>query len=336
MSRVTQMPMRRLGSTGVPVSEVGLGTWQLGGKDWGAVSDADALAILHRAAELGVNFFDTADVYGAGRSEQLIGRFLREFSAPVWVATKLGRRHDGENGWPGNFTRAAVRRHTQESLARLGVERLFLTQWHCIPTDVMRDGEVFEHLRALQREGLIEHWGVSVESVEEGLLCLEQPGCASLQVIFNIFRQKVARALLPVAAAKGVGIIARVPLASGLLAGKFTAAHRFDERDHRHYNADGQAFNVGETFAGLPFAAGVQCAQQVRALLPADQPMAIQALRWILDHPAVSTVIPGATRLAQVDANCAAAGLSPLSDAVHQQLAQLYDQQIAPLIRGAY
>jgi len=327
---------RPLGRTGAHVSAIGLGTWQLGGADWGDVSDDDALAMLHRAVELGVNFFDTADVYGAGRSEQLIARFLKETREPVHVATKLGRRGDGENGFPQNFTLKAVREHTQESIARLGVERLFLTQWHCIPTEVMKDGEVFEHLRTIRKEGLIEHWGVSVESVGEGLLCMEHDDCASLQVIFNIFRQKVATELLPVAKQKKVGIIARVPLASGLLSGKFTADHQFGESDHRNYNADGQKFNVGETFAGLPFKTGVQMANEIAQVVGDEAPLAQTSLRWILDHEAVSTIIPGATKLSQVESNCSAAGLSPLSSDVHHQLSSLYESSIAGNIRGKY
>lgn len=330
------IPRRPLGPTGVAVSEVGLGTWQLGGADWGDVDEAAALGMLRRAVELGVNFIDTADVYGDGRSERLIGRFLRACPEPVHVATKLGRRGDGTNGWPQNFTLQAVREHTQQSLRRLGVEQLFLTQWHCIPTEVMRNGEVFEHLRTIQREGLIAHWGVSVESIEEGLLCLEQDGCATLQVIFNLFRQKVARELLPAAQRRSVGVIARVPLASGLLAGKFAAGHRFAEHDHRHYNADGQAFNVGETFAGLPFERGVELAGRVRGVLGEAAPMAQQAIRWVLDHEAVSTVIPGATRLEQVASNAAAAALAPLGPATHAQLRELYQDQIEHAIRGKY
>jgi len=330
------MPRRPLGRTGRTVSEVSLGTWQLGGSDWGDVSDEAAIGILRRAVELGVNLLDTADVYGAGRSEALIGRFLRECPDEVLVATKLGRRHDGGNGWPQNFTLAAVREHTKQSLARLGVERVFLTQWHCIPTEVMRDGEVFEHLRAIQKEGLIEHWGVSVESVEEGLLCMEHDDCASLQVIFNVFRQKIAEELLSVAAKKKVGIIARVPLASGLLAGRFKADHQFNEGDHRHYNADGQAFNVGETFAGLPFKEGVRLAASIGSIFGDGAPMAQHSIRWILDHAAVSTVIPGASKISQVESNVAASSLPRFPTRTHGSLRDFYKTEIEMHIRGKY
>ncbi len=330
------MPTRRLGATGATVGVVGLGTWQLGGSEWGDVDENDAMAMMRRAVELGVNLFDTADVYGAGRSERLIGRFLKENQASVHVATKLGRRQDGVRGWPGNFTLDAVRRQTQDSLQRLGSDRLFLTQWHCIPTKVMRDGEVFEHLEAIKREGLIANWGVSVESVEEGLICLEHPGCSTLQVIFNIFRQKVAFELLPVAAKKGVGILARVPLASGLLTGKFTKGHRFDPKDHRAFNADGQYFNVGETFAGLPFEKGVELAAGIASILGSQHPLVQLALRWILDHDAVSAVIPGATKITQVESNCQAAGLAPLPETVKDQLRAFYENEVAEHIRGVY
>lgn len=332
------MKTRTLGRTGATVSDVGLGTWQLGGADWGNVSDDDALRILHRSADLGVTLFDTADVYGMGRSESLLGRFLKERPNRVFVATKLGRRHDAPNGWPQNFTLQAARQHTQDSLRRLGVDSIFLQQWHCVPTDQLRRGEVFDHMRTLQREGLIRHWGVSVESVEEGLLCIQQPDCATLQVIYNIFRQKLSTDLLPQARAKGVGILARVPLASGLLAGAFKPGHRFDPKDHRYYNADGQAFNVGETFAGLPFERGVEMAQKIAALLkPTDQAsFAQKSLRWVLDDPAVSCVIPGASKLSQAESNVKASDLPPLGDDLHRALRDLYAAQIRPLIRGPY
>lgn len=332
------MQHRPLGTTGMQVSEVGLGAWQLGGADWGDVPEGDALAILHRAADLGVNFIDTADVYGMGRSERLIGRFLGERRERLYVATKLGRRHAVEHGWPARFTLEHVRTATERSLRHLGVECIDLQQWHCVPTEMMRDGEIFEHLQTLQRLGLIRHWGCSVESVEEALLCLQHPGCASLQVIFNLFRQKVSRELLPICQEKGVGVLARVPLASGLLSGRFQSGHHFDPKDHRHYNADGQMFNVGETFAGLPYETGARLAARVGAVLPtsADVPMAALALRWVLDHPAVSTVIPGATKVSQVESNVRASALPALGREVHAQLAALYDREIAAAIRGPY
>ena len=330
------MHTRTLGNTDTAISEVGLGTWQLGSADWGEVNPADTQAILKRSIEQGVNFIDTADVYGMGHSERAIGEFLKGTSAELHIATKLGRRHDEPNGWPQNFTLETMRAHTEDSLRHLGVESLFLTQLHCIPTDELRRGEVFEHLRTLQDEGLIRHWGVSVETVEESLLCLEQPGLTSLQIIFNIFRQKLVDELLPAAQAKGVGLIARVPLASGLLAGKFSAETTFAETDHRHYNANGECFNVGETFAGLKFAQGVELAEKVRGVLPGEAKMAREALRWVLDHEAVTTVIPGATKLAQAEGNAAASELPALGEKVHAALRELYKTEIGEAIRGPY
>tara|TARA_Y100000588_G_scaffold320056_1_gene350428 strand:+ start:1271 stop:2269 length:999 start_codon:yes stop_codon:yes gene_type:complete len=332
------MHTRTLGNTGAAISEVGLGTWQLGSADWGEVNPADTQAILARSVECGVNFIDTADVYGMGHSERAIGEFLKTTSVELHVATKLGRRHDEPHGWPQNFSLETMRAHTEDSLRHLGVDSLFLTQLHCIPTEELRRGEVFDHLRTLQSEGLIQHWGVSVETVEEGLLCLEQPGLASLQIIFNIFRQKLVDELLPAAQAKGVGLIARVPLASGLLAGKFTADTTFAETDHRHYNAEGQCFNIGETFAGVGLAHGAALAEAVRDTLPnpGNHTMAQQALRWVLDHEAITTVIPGASRLSQAASNTAVSGMDRLPEATHTQLRELYDAQIADKIQGVY
>ena len=332
------MHTRTLGNTGAAISEVGLGTWQLGSADWGEVNLADTQAILARSVECGVNFLDTADVYGMGHSERAIGDFLKTTSAELHVATKLGRRHDEPHGWPQNFTLETMRAHTEDSLRHLGIDSLFLTQLHCIPTDELRRGEVFDHLRTLQGEGLIRHWGVSVETVEEGLLCLEQPDLASLQIIFNIFRQKLVDELLPAAQAKGVGLIARVPLASGLLAGKFTADTTFAETDHRHYNAEGQCFNIGETFAGVGLARGAALAEAVRGTLPdpGSHTMAQQALRWVLDHEAITTVIPGASRLSQAESNAAVSEMPELSVDTHTQLRALYDDRIQEKIVGAY
>ena len=332
------MHTRTLGNTDTAISEVGLGTWQLGSADWGEINPADTQAILKRSIEQGVNFIDTADVYGMGHSERAIGEFLKGTFTELHIATKLGRRHDEPNGWPQNFTLETMRAHTEDSLRHLGVESLFLTQLHCIPTDELRRGEVFDHLRTLQSEGLIQHWGVSVETVEESLLCLEQPGLTSLQIIFNIFRQKLVDELLPAAQAKGVGLIARVPLASGLLAGKFSADTTFAETDHRHYNAEGQCFNIGETFAGVGLAHGTALAEAVRDTLPdpAEHTMAQQALRWVLDHDAITTVIPGATRLAQAESNAAVSEMESLPEEIHTQLRELYDAQIADKIQGVY
>jgi aryl-alcohol dehydrogenase-like predicted oxidoreductase len=324
---------RKFGHDGVLVSEVGLGTWQIGGS-WGQVSEEDALSILHAALENGVTFFDTADVYGNGRSETLIGRFLKQTGAEVFVATKLGR--NSKPGWPDNFTLDAMRAHTEASLRRLGHEALDLTQLHCVPTEVLRQGEVFDSLRLLQQEGKILRFGASVESMEEALLCLQQEGLASLQIIFNIFRQKPIDALFEAAQEKGVALIVRLPLASGLLSGKFTQSTQFDESDHRNFNRDGDAFNVGETFAGLPFEKGVALTDDLKAMLPEGMTMAQMALRWILDFEAVTTIIPGASKLSQVASNVSASTLPPLGHEFHAKLRQWYQAQVEEHIRGPY
>jgi aryl-alcohol dehydrogenase-like predicted oxidoreductase len=327
------MNYRRFDHTGGEVSEIGLGTWQLGGVDWGDVDENVALETLGAAADRGVNFFDTADVYGLGRSEQLIGKFINQREQQFFVATKLGRFP--EPGWPGNFTLDSLRAHTEASLRRLGVEAIDLTQLHCIPTEVLREGTVFESLRELRREGKIKNFGVSVETDEEAFICLEQSELASLQIIFNIFRQKPIE-IFNAARAKGVALIVRLPLASGLLSGKFTRDTKFADTDHRTYNRDGQSFNVGETFAGLPFEKGVELAQSLHAMVPQGMTMALMALRWILDFNAVTVIIPGASSPQQARENVAASDFPPLSEDLHAQLTEFYEAQVAAHIRGKY
>lgn len=317
------------------VSEIGLGTWQLGSADWGVVSDEDAFAILQAFAEAGGNFIDTADVYGMGISEKVIGRFLKTVNKEFYVATKLGRRQDGSCGWPQNFTYDVMRSHVESSLTNLGLSKLFLEQLHCIPTDELRKGTVFQHLRKFQQEGLIQHWGVSVETSEEALLCLDQEGLSSLQIIFNLFRQHVADEVFAKAKEKGVAIIVRVPLASGLLTGKFSKETQFASNDHRNFNRNGEAFNAGETFSGIEFTEGIKFTKEIREILP-DGSMAQWALRWILDHPEVTTVIPGASSIAQVNSNVAASDLPPLTVEVHNGLRRLYEEKIKQKIRGHY
>jgi aryl-alcohol dehydrogenase-like predicted oxidoreductase len=328
------MNRRPFGGSGVEVSEVGLGCWQIGGSDWGAVSDEEAFATLRAAVDSGVDVFDTADVYGLGRSEELIGRFLKSSGAKVFVATKLGRFP--EPGWPENFTRGVVRAHTEASLRRLGVERLDLTQLHCIPTDVLKRGEVFGWLRELKQEGKIARFGVSVETMDEAVFCAQQEGVASLQIIFNIFRQKPIDTLFDLAKRNGVAIIVRLPVASGLLAGKYTSETKFAPSDHRSYNRDGDAFNVGETFAGLPFEKGVELADAIKSWVPEGMTMAQMALRWCLDFDAVSVVIPGAKNPAQAEANAAVSILPPLSPDLHARLSYFYNREVAAYIRGPY
>jgi len=330
------MRTRLFGRTGRHVSEVGLGTWQLGGTEWGSVSDEQALDTLRAAAEAGMTFLDTADIYGLGRSETLIGRFLRERSDRhrFFIATKLGRSPDP--GWPENFSRKAIFEHTENSLRRLGVDALDLTQTHCVPTEHLERGEVFEHLRELHRQGKIKAFGASVESMDEAVWCLRQEGLASLQIIFNVFRQKPIDAIFPEAKECGVAIIARLPLASGLLSGKLTADTTFAATDHRAFNRDGQQFNVGETFAGLPYPRGVELADMLKPLVPGRATMAQFALRWCLDFDAVTTVIPGSNRPEQARMNAEASGLPCLSRELHRQLRQFYDEEVAPCIRGKY
>jgi aryl-alcohol dehydrogenase-like predicted oxidoreductase len=327
------MNVRPFNKSGKMVSEVGLGTWQIGGA-WGDVEDSTAMAILHTAAERGITFFDTADIYGDGRSEKFIGRFLREHSGEIFVATKLGRSSDP--GWPDNFTPKAIMRHTEGSLKRLGVERLNLTQLHCIPKEVLADGAVFDTLRDLQKEGKIEHFGASVETVEEALICLEEEGIASLQVIFNLFRQKPITELFDKAREKQVSIIARVPLASGLLSGKMNRNTTFPETDHRNFNRNGEQFNVGETFAGLPFEKGLDLVEELSTMVPEGMTMAQTALRWILDFDAVTTVIPGASRPEQVVQNSIISELPPLSEELHRKIADFYRSSVHASIRGPY
>ena len=327
------MQSRQFGKDGLSVPEIGLGCWQLGGgwrDDW---NDEIAQQTLETAFAAGVRFIDTADVYGDGASERSIGRFLgKRRGDGLVVATKLGRA----GIYPDGYTRESLRDATLRSLERLGVERLDLTQLHCVPTEVLRQGHVFDWLRELQQEGLIRRWGASVESVEEGLICLAQNGLASLQVIFNIFRQKPAEELLPRAASRGVGIIVRLPLASGLLSGKITRTTSFRQDDHRHFNQDGAAFNVGETFAGLGQDRGVEASERVAALVPPGMNMAQMALRWILDHPEVTVVIPGASSPQQVQANVGAAALPPLGPDLHAALASVYRESVRAHIRGPY
>jgi aryl-alcohol dehydrogenase-like predicted oxidoreductase len=320
---------------GEQISEVGLGTWQLGSADWGAVNDDEAFAILQSFIDAGGNFIDTADVYGMGISEKVIGRFLKTIDKKVFVASKLGRRNDGGCGWPQNFTYDGMRRQVESSLRNINVDELFLGQLHCIPTDELRTGKVFNNLRKLQDEQLIRHWGVSVETSEEALICLEHDDIASLQIIFNLFTQHVADEVFARAKEKGVAIIVRVPLASGLLTGKFNEQTSFSSSDHRNFNANGESFNAGETFAGIEFSEGVKLARDIAYLLP-DERMAQWAIRWILDHPEVTTVIPGASKVSQVQNNVAASDLPPLLQETHKQLRALYDKSIKQIIRGQY
>ena len=327
------MNTRTFGQTSRLVSEVGLGCWQLGSDCWGDLSESAAEDILRAAVDQGITFIDTADVYGAGRSEELIGRFIRDCPEELFVATKLGR---GPGTWPDGYTRKSLTAATEASLKRLGVDCLDLTQLHCIPLEELHKGEVFAHMNALQAEGKIRNWGASVEDIDQARACLDAEGLSSFQVIFNIFRQKPARELFDEAKARNIAIIVRLPMASGVLTGKFTGTESFAENDHRNFNADGQLFNVGETFAGIPFPKAVELAQGLEAFLPEGLTMPQFALRWILDHDAITTVIPGATRVAQVESNARANAVSALSAELHVQLAAFYREYVHSHIRGVY
>jgi aryl-alcohol dehydrogenase-like predicted oxidoreductase len=328
------MHLRTFAGGPARVSEVGLGTWQFGGTEWGNLDEGDALGTLKAAADAGITFLDTADIYGLGRSERLIGRFMRETPGySPFVATKLGKNPDP--GGAANFTLASFRKHTEASLKRLGVEALDLQQMHCVPLDQLERGEVFEFLRTLQCEGKIKRWGASVESDEEAKVCLAQDGLASLQIIFNIYRQKPIADLFDEAKRKGVAIIVRLPLASGLLSGRYKKTTTFAPTDHRTFNRNGEKFNVGETFAGLPFERGVELTEEMRAILPPGD-MAQWALRWCLDFDAVTVVIPGARNAEQARSNAAASDLPPLSPETHRKLREFYERNVAELIRGPY
>ena len=317
-----------LGKTQRTVSGVGLGTWQLGA-DWGDVSEADALAVLAASAEAGVTFFDTADVYGDGRSEQVIGKFLREQGPEtgITVATKMGRRM---NQIPENYVLENFRIWTDRSRKNLGVDTLDLVQLHCPPTAVVTSDEVYDALDTLVLEGAIANYGLSVETCEQALAAIARPHVASIQIILNAFRLKPLDAVLPAALRAGVGIIARVPLASGLLAGKYTSNTTFAATDHRNYNRDGSHFDVGETFSGVNFAVGLEAADRFAALVTdlADSgsiTTAQAALAWVSQLDGVSTVIPGARSSAQARANAAAGALPNLGSDFSAGISRIYD-----------
>ncbi len=323
------MKTRTLGKTGFEVSEVSFGAWAIGA-DWGEVSEADALRTLHRAVDKGVTFFDTADVYGDGRSERLLARLRRERSDPFIVATKAGRRLNPHTA--AGYTAQNLRAFVERSLTNLEAEALELLQLHCPPTDVYYRPEVFGALEDLKREGLIQHYGVSVERVEEALKALEYPGVATVQIVFNLFRQRPAEKFFREAEAKNVGILARVPLASGLLTGKLTHESHFAPDDHRHYNRHGEAFDRGETFSGVDFETGLGAVDKLRALVPEGMSLSQFALRWILMFGAVSCAIPGGKTPQQVADNTAAADFPDLSEATMRAVNDVYDSDIAPLV----
>lgn len=330
------MEERVLGRTERPVSVIGLGTWQLGA-DWGEVTEAAALEVLGAAVESGVTFFDTADVYGDGRSERLIGRFRAENpDVPIVVATKMGRRVDQV---PENYTLQNFRTWTDRSRRNLGMDQLDLVQLHCPPTAVYSSDQIYDALDTLVTEGAIANYGVSVETCDEALTAMSRRGTATVQIILNAFRLKPLEAVLPSAMQNGVGIIARVPLASGLLSGAYTTSTTFAENDHRTYNRTGQSFNVGETFSGVNYETGVRLAQEFADLvaqLPFKATPAQVALAWVAQQPGVTTVIPGARTVAQARANAAAADLPPLGDDFMIEIRELYDRELRTQIHDRW
>jgi aryl-alcohol dehydrogenase-like predicted oxidoreductase len=322
------MNSRRLGKTGHRVSEIGFGAWGIGA-DWGAVDDRESLAAMHAAVDAGVTFFDTADVYGDGRSERLVGQLLRERPERLVVATKFGRRASLDLA---NYTLESFRGWIERSRENLGVDSVDLVQLHSLPWETYYTPSVFAACDELVEEGLVRAYGVSVEKVEEALKAIEYPGVATVQIIFNAFRQRPAELFFGEAAGRDVGVIARVPLASGLLTGKFDRDTRFATDDHRAYNRHGEAFDVGETFSGVDFEAGLEAVAELRPLVPEGTTLAQLALRWILDFDAVSTVIPGAKTPEQAAANAAASDLPPLSAETHAAIEDVYRRRIAPRV----
>lgn len=323
------MERRILGKTGYEVGEIGLGCWQLG-ESFGPVDEDTSRSILKTARSLEVNFWDTADVYGSGQSEERIGGFKDKKG--VLVATKVGRGPQFEG--MTRYDKRRVKESLAGSIKRLGVETLDLAQLHCVPIDVLRDGEIFAFMDDMQSDGLVRYWGASVQTVEEGMLAIRSPSCTTLQTIFNLFRQDAVDTLLPATRKNNVGIIARLPLASGLLSGKMSQTTTFTAQDHRSFNRDGAAFYVGETFSGLPFETGVGFADELKHWLPAGMTLPQLALRWILDQPAVSTIIAGVTRAEQLKGNVESARLDPLEPALVAKLKDFYLEKVRPAVRG--
>jgi aryl-alcohol dehydrogenase-like predicted oxidoreductase len=323
------MKYRRLGKTNFEVSEVSLGTWQLG-EGWGSVSDEDAVRVLQTALDHGINFFDTADVYGDGRSERFIAQVLAKHTEKVYVATKAGRRLQPHN--PDGYNRKNLTAFVERSLANLKRDSLDLLQLHCPPTEVYYRPEVFDALEELKQAGKILHYGVSVEKVEEALKASEYPGIATVQIIFNVFRQRPKELFFPLAQKRDIGILVRLPLASGLLGGKITRETQFAPDDHRRYNRYGERFDRGETFSGVDLDVALDAVDQIRRLVPANVTMADFAMRWILQHEEVSCVIPGARNTDQVIENAQASGLPPLSPEQMQTLSKIYQENIRALV----
>jgi aryl-alcohol dehydrogenase-like predicted oxidoreductase len=326
---LARMDYRPLGKTGWNVSSISFGAWAIGGT-WGPVEDSDSQKALHRAVDLGVNFFDTADVYGDGHSERLLAQLRRERSEAIVIATKVGRRLDPHHA--DGYNRKNLTAFVERSLKNLGVEALDLVQLHCPPVDVYYRPEVFGVMDDLVAAGKIRFYGVSVERVEEALKAIEYPNVQSVQIIYNMFRQRPAELFFKEAKRRQVGILARLPLSSGLLAGKMSAASTFAQDDHRNFNRHGEAFDKGETFSGIDFETGLAVVEELRLLVPAGVSMASFALRWILMADAVTCAIPGAKRPGQVEENVGAADLPALSPAIMTAVEQIYERRLRTLV----
>lgn len=323
------MNYRELGRTGFKVSEISFGAWAIG-NDWGTVDDKESIAALHRAVDLGVNFFDTADVYGDGRSEKLLAQLKRDRKEEIIIATKAGRRLNPHvaSGYTGENISGFIER----SLQNLETDTLDLVQLHCPPTEIYYFPELFGALNELVQQGKIKNYGVSVEKVEEAIKAIEFENVKTVQIIFNIFRQRPADLFFDLAKSKKVGILARVPLSSGMLTGKMKPDTRFEAQDHRNYNRHGKAFDIGETFSGVDYETGLQAVEELRQLVPSEMTMAQFALRWILMFEAISCAIPGAKRPSQAEDNIAAADIPALSDETMQAVRKIYEARVRPLV----
>jgi len=319
------MKYRELGRTGWKVSEISFGAWAIGSM-WGSVDEKESMAALHKALDLGINFFDTADVYGDGHSERLLGRLRKERKGPFYIATKAGLRLPAQT--PEAYNQENLARSVEDSLRNLQMDCLDIVQLHCPPNQVYYNPETFEALDRLVEAGKIRHYGVSVRTVEEGLKALEYPGIQSVQMIFNMFRRRPAELFFPEAQRRRVGILARVPLASGMLTGRMTRETAFSKDDHRSFNRQGARFDKGETFSGVDYDLGLEIVDQLRGLVPQGATLAGFALRWILMFDAVTCAIPGGKRPSQVEDNARASDLPPLSDAVMEKVRQLYDSRL--------
>jgi len=327
------MNYRQLGNTDFKVSELSFGTWAIGGA-WGKKDDQEALKALDYAIGNGVNFFDTADVYGDGHSEELLAKVTKGKNSEIHIATKFCRAGNVRDF--KTYSMESVTKYCEDSLRRLNRDQLDLFQIHCPPMKILKDGHVFEVLDRLKEQGKIRYYGVSVETVEEGLICLEQPNLSTLQVIFNLFRQKPLEALFPQAKEKGVGVLARVPLASGLLTGKFSTSSKFEKDDHRNFNRNGEAFNIGETFAGVEFEKGIELSNKLAWIAENRGNMTRASLKWILEHDAISCVIPGFKSVAQVEDNLQAVNVERFTEKEMTNLAKFYKDEVQREIRGAY